>query len=121
MSEINSIGVVGAGFMGSGIAESAARTGVSVVVHEPTDRALERSRERIAESVSRAVERSKLSEAEAAELKELPFAVVHAPELSFDLDTPDDIAQLLEWRRASQTRQACAEMGLAERLNLRTP
>jgi 3-hydroxybutyryl-CoA dehydrogenase len=70
MSEINSIGVVGAGFMGSGIAESAARAGVSVVVHEPTERALERSRERIAESVSRAVERSKLSEAEAAELKE---------------------------------------------------
>jgi 2-phospho-L-lactate guanylyltransferase len=58
---------------------------------------------------------------EAAELKELPFSVVHAPELSFDLDTPDDIAQLLEWRRASRTRQACAEMGLAERLNLRTP
>jgi 2-phospho-L-lactate guanylyltransferase len=58
---------------------------------------------------------------EAAELKELPFAVVHAPELSFDLDTPDDIAQLLEWRRASRTRQACGEMGLAERLNLRTP
>jgi 2-phospho-L-lactate guanylyltransferase len=58
---------------------------------------------------------------EAAELRELPFAVVHAPELSFDLDTPDDIAQLLEWRRASRTRQACGEMGLAERLNLRTP
>jgi 2-phospho-L-lactate guanylyltransferase len=58
---------------------------------------------------------------EAAELKELPFAVVHAPELSFDLDTPDDIAQLLEWRRASRTSQACGEMGLAERLNLRTP
>jgi len=58
---------------------------------------------------------------DAAELKELPFAVVHAPELSFDLDTPDDIAQLLEWRRASRTRQACGEMGLAERLNLRTP
>jgi hypothetical protein len=64
------VGIVGAGFMGSGIAESAARAGVSVVVHEPTERALERSRERIAESVSRAVERSKLSEAEAAELKE---------------------------------------------------
>ena len=37
MSEINSIGVVGAGFMGSGIAESAARAGLSVVVHEPTE------------------------------------------------------------------------------------
>ncbi|MGH2682559.1 MAG: 2-phospho-L-lactate guanylyltransferase [Actinomycetota bacterium] len=58
---------------------------------------------------------------EAAELKDLPFAVVHAPELAFDLDTPDDIAQLLEWRRGSRTRQGCLEMGLAERLNLRTP
>ncbi|HEV8571836.1 MAG TPA: 2-phospho-L-lactate guanylyltransferase [Actinomycetota bacterium] len=58
---------------------------------------------------------------DAAELKELPFAVVHAPELAFDLDTPDDIAQLLEWRRSSRTREGCLEMGLAERLNLRTP
>jgi 2-phospho-L-lactate guanylyltransferase len=58
---------------------------------------------------------------DAAELKELPFAVVHAPELAFDLDTPDDIAQLLEWRRGSRTREGCLEMGLAERLNLRTP
>jgi 2-phospho-L-lactate/phosphoenolpyruvate guanylyltransferase len=58
---------------------------------------------------------------EAAELKDLPFAVVHAPELAFDLDTPDDIAQLLEWRRGSRTRESCLEMGLAERLNLRTP
>jgi 2-phospho-L-lactate/phosphoenolpyruvate guanylyltransferase len=57
----------------------------------------------------------------AADLKELPFAVVHAPELAFDLDTPDDIAQLLEWRLSSRTRESCLDMGLAERLNLRTP
>jgi 2-phospho-L-lactate guanylyltransferase len=58
---------------------------------------------------------------DSAEFKGLPFSVVRAPELAFDLDTPDDIAQVLEWRGASRTRQACLEMGLADRLNLRTP
>jgi 3-hydroxybutyryl-CoA dehydrogenase len=41
------VGVVGAGFMGSGIAESAARGGFDVVVHEPEAAPLERSRDRI--------------------------------------------------------------------------
>jgi 3-hydroxybutyryl-CoA dehydrogenase len=35
---IDRVGVVGAGFMGSGIAEAVARSGIDVVLHEP-DRA----------------------------------------------------------------------------------
>ena len=35
MAEIERVGVFGAGFMGSGIAESAARAGLSVVLSEP--------------------------------------------------------------------------------------
>ncbi len=64
MSEIARLGVVGAGFMGSGIAESAARAGIGVVLHEPEDAPLQRSRERIEQSVARAVTRGKLGEDE---------------------------------------------------------
>src|SRR5688500_15307050 len=68
MSEIQVVGVVGAGFMGSGIAESAARAGLDVVVHEPDQAPLDRSRGRIEESVGRAVSRGKLSDDDAGAL-----------------------------------------------------
>jgi 3-hydroxybutyryl-CoA dehydrogenase len=60
------VGVVGAGFMGSGIAESAASAGIDVTVFEPEAAPLKRSRERLTVSVDRAVARGKLT-AEAAE------------------------------------------------------
>lgn len=66
MSEITSLGVVGGGFMGSGIAESAARAGLEVVIHEPEAAPLERSRERIEASVARAVRGGKLTQEEGA-------------------------------------------------------
>jgi 3-hydroxybutyryl-CoA dehydrogenase len=70
MADVRDIGVVGAGFMGSGIAESAARAGLRVRVYEPNPAPLEQSRTRIAASVERAVRGGKL-DAEAAEaLKE---------------------------------------------------
>jgi 3-hydroxybutyryl-CoA dehydrogenase len=68
MSDFQVVGIVGAGFMGSGIAESAARAGLEVVLHEPEERALTRSRERIQESVAHAVERGKLTDDEASAL-----------------------------------------------------
>jgi 3-hydroxybutyryl-CoA dehydrogenase len=69
MSEqIAEIGVVGAGFMGSGIAESAARAGVAVKVYEPQAAPLEHSREAIGISLARAIERGRVSEEEAAAL-----------------------------------------------------
>ena len=58
---ISRVGVVGAGFMGSGIAESAASAGIDVTVFEPEAAPLLRSRERLAVSVERAVSRGKLS------------------------------------------------------------
>jgi 3-hydroxybutyryl-CoA dehydrogenase len=67
---VERLAVVGAGFMGSGIAESAARAGISVVVHEPGQAALDRSRSRIAESVDRGVSGGKLSSQEGAALLE---------------------------------------------------
>jgi len=68
MSEIAEIGVVGAGFMGSGIAESAARAGVAVKVYEPQAAPLEHSREAVNVSLARAIERGRVTQEEAATL-----------------------------------------------------
>jgi 3-hydroxybutyryl-CoA dehydrogenase len=68
--EIGELGVVGAGFMGSGIAESAARAGVAVTLYEPEDAPLHQSRGRIEASLARVVERGRLSEEDAAALVE---------------------------------------------------
>ena len=61
MADVAQIGVVGAGFMGSGIAESAARAGVAVKLYEPQAAALEHSRSSIEGSVARAVKRERLT------------------------------------------------------------
>jgi 3-hydroxybutyryl-CoA dehydrogenase len=68
--EVGAVAVVGAGFMGSGIAESAARAGLDVKLHEPDPAPLERSRGRIEASVERAVAGDKLTAEEAAALVE---------------------------------------------------
>jgi len=64
---IDTIGVVGAGFMGSGIAESVARAGARVHIYEPQEEALTRSRQRIEASLARAVKNGRLDEAAASE------------------------------------------------------
>src|SRR5512132_3475859 len=68
MADIAEIGVVGAGFMGSGIAESAARAGLRVKLYEPKQGPLRSSRASLEVSVTRAVEGGKLSDEEAAAL-----------------------------------------------------
>jgi 3-hydroxybutyryl-CoA dehydrogenase len=65
---ISRIGVVGAGFMGSGIAESAAAAGVQVTIFEPEQAPLDRSRGRLRQSVDRALSRGKLSSEDAEAL-----------------------------------------------------
>ena len=67
---VQRIGVVGAGFMGSGIAESAARAGVDVTLYEPGQDALDRSRGKLEASVARAVAGGKLDEPAGRELLE---------------------------------------------------
>ena len=75
---VSVLGVVGAGFMGSGIAESAARAGKRVIVYESQQAPLERSRERIAASVSKAVARGKFSQEDATALTD---RVIHTTRL----------------------------------------
>ncbi|HLW95186.1 MAG TPA: 3-hydroxybutyryl-CoA dehydrogenase [Solirubrobacteraceae bacterium] len=58
---VDVVGVVGAGFMGSGIAQSAAAAGKRVILHEPTSEPLDRSRAALEEALARSVEKGRLS------------------------------------------------------------
>lgn len=62
------VGVVGLGTMGAGIAEVFARHGFAVVGVEQNDEALARGRQHLENSTARAVRRSKLTEDEQSEL-----------------------------------------------------
>ena len=64
-TQISRIGVVGTGFMGSGIAESCAVAGIDVTAYEPEQAPLDRSRGRLEQSISRAVSRGKMSREDA--------------------------------------------------------
>jgi len=59
--DIERVGVVGCGLMGSGIAEVAARANFDVVVREVSEDLIEAGRDRIRKSLDRAVERKKLT------------------------------------------------------------
>ncbi|MEV0677683.1 3-hydroxybutyryl-CoA dehydrogenase [Actinosynnema sp. NPDC050436] len=61
MSDIQRVGVVGSGLMGSGIAEVCARAGLDVLVSEVDLDAAEAARGRIASSLARGVRSGKLS------------------------------------------------------------
>jgi 3-hydroxybutyryl-CoA dehydrogenase len=61
---IDRVAVVGAGFMGSGIAESTAAAGIDVTVFEPEQAPLERSRAQLESSVARATSRGKMTQEE---------------------------------------------------------
>ncbi|MCV7177234.1 3-hydroxybutyryl-CoA dehydrogenase [Mycolicibacterium sphagni] len=61
---IQRVGVVGAGQMGSGIAEVAAKAGADVVVFEPTEELLSAGRTRLTGSLERAASKGKLSESD---------------------------------------------------------
>ncbi len=87
--EISRVGIVGAGFMGSGIAESCAAAGVDVTVYEPEQAPLQRSRGRLTESTDRAVSRGKMT-AEQAE------ALTHRIAYTTSLDDLDGVDGVIE-------------------------
>ena len=76
--EFGAVGVVGAGLMGSGIAESAARAGYGVTLVDASSEAVTRSRERIAESLERAVKGHKVDAGEVGAVLE---RIEHTTEL----------------------------------------
>jgi 3-hydroxybutyryl-CoA dehydrogenase len=60
--QIKKVMVVGAGTMGSGIAQVCAQAGIHVVIHDITEEALARARKTIAWSVGKFVEKGKVKE-----------------------------------------------------------
>ncbi len=66
---IQTIGVIGCGLMGSGIVEVAARTGFNVIVSEANDDFLQAGLARIDKSLGRAVKKGKLDDDEMAAIK----------------------------------------------------
>jgi 3-hydroxybutyryl-CoA dehydrogenase len=62
MAEIRKVAVIGAGLMGSGIAEVAARAGYETLIREVSDELAEQGRARIQRSLDRAAERGRLTE-----------------------------------------------------------
>ncbi|MBN2112792.1 MAG: 3-hydroxybutyryl-CoA dehydrogenase [Acidimicrobiia bacterium] len=72
--DVERVGVVGGGLMGSGIAEVCARAGLEVAVVEVTDELAAAGRKRVAASLGRAVDRGKLpAEERDAALERLNF------------------------------------------------
>lgn len=61
MAEITTVGVLGCGLMGSGIAQVAAQAGYATVVREVTDALNERGKSGITKSLDKFVEKDKLS------------------------------------------------------------
>jgi 2-phospho-L-lactate guanylyltransferase len=55
---------------------------------------------------------------EGAHSRGLPVAIVGRPELSFDLDTPQDLERVLAADRAGRTRAVCLELDLPARLSV---
>jgi 3-hydroxybutyryl-CoA dehydrogenase len=69
-SEIESVAVVGAGFMGTGIAEAVAVAGMPVIVRDVDDASLGRAEQRIEASLARAVRGGKLDDPHARDARQ---------------------------------------------------
>jgi 3-hydroxybutyryl-CoA dehydrogenase len=67
MTEIRTVGIVGAGLMGTGIAETAAAAGLSTIVVKATPGSPDAARARVEKSLARQVEKGKLSAEQAGE------------------------------------------------------
>lgn len=64
LQNIKTIGVVGAGQMGKGIAQVSAQTGYDVIVVEPYNEVIKKAQKEIAKNLARAVERGKIKKKE---------------------------------------------------------
>ncbi len=106
ISDVRRVGVVGAGTMGSGIAQVAATNGYDVVMRDVERRFLDRGFESIEDSLSRFVDRDAMTESEASavvdrvtgtteleDLADCDVVVEAAPE---DLDLKSDVFADLE-------------------------
>jgi 3-hydroxybutyryl-CoA dehydrogenase len=101
--EISTVGVVGCGLMGHGIAQICAQAGWDVVVRELDQETLDRGLGRIDKQLARAVERGKLDDGEAAATRvrikpTLDYAELAGCDLVIEAITEDLDAKLEMWR-----------------------
>jgi 3-hydroxybutyryl-CoA dehydrogenase len=82
MVEIESVAVVGAGFMGTGIAEAVAVAGMPVIVRDVDDAALGRAGARLDSSIARAVRGGKLDATAAGAVRERIDLTTHLEAIS---------------------------------------
>lgn len=80
--KIQRVGVMGAGLMGSGIAEVAARAGYTTIVREVSDELVRKGLARIDGSLGRAVEKGKLAAAERDQTRGRVSATTQLSDLS---------------------------------------
>ena len=69
MNTINSIAVIGSGTMGSGIAQVCAQHGLTVILFDINEPALDKAKETIEKNYSGAIEKGKMTEAEKTQAK----------------------------------------------------
>jgi 3-hydroxybutyryl-CoA dehydrogenase len=79
--EIRTVGVVGAGTMGHGIAQVALQNGLRVVLRDVEDRILQQARTRIERGFDRLVEAGKLSEVQKADYLKQLTTTLNMPDL----------------------------------------
>jgi 3-hydroxybutyryl-CoA dehydrogenase len=104
--EVRTVGVIGSGLMGSGIAEVVARAGQEAVVLETSDELVERGRKRIETSTLRAVERKRLEADERA-------AVLGRISLTTDVQDLADVDLVIE----AATEDHDTKVGMFRRLD----
>jgi 3-hydroxybutyryl-CoA dehydrogenase len=104
--DVRTVGVIGCGLMGSGIAEVVARAGQNAVVLETSDELVERGRQRIETSTLRAVERGSLDAEERT-------AVLGRTSLTTDVQDLADVDLVIE----AATEDHDTKVGMFRRLD----
>jgi 3-hydroxybutyryl-CoA dehydrogenase len=104
--DVRTVGVIGCGLMGSGIAEVVARAGQNAVVLETSDELAQRGRQRIEASTLRAVERGRLDAEERA-------AVLGRISLTTDVQDLADVDLVIE----AATEDHDTKVGMFRRLD----
>jgi 3-hydroxybutyryl-CoA dehydrogenase len=100
MSDISTVGVLGCGLMGSGIAQTAAAAGFTTIVREVSDSLLEKGKGRITGSLNKLVEKGKLDTgARDATLGRLRFTTKVADLKDCDI-VVEAVVEDLEMKRA---------------------
>jgi 3-hydroxybutyryl-CoA dehydrogenase len=105
--DVRTVGIVGCGLMGSGIAEVVARAGAEVTFVEASEDLVTRGRERIEASLERAVERGKITPQERAEALgrirgALDLAALGDVDLVIEATTEDVEAKFAVFRRLGE-------------------